>query len=342
MKWTMGRVLLAVVFFTILPFQLCIASDLTERAAGSEGSNTECEAIVGTWLWMNGAEVRCFVDGSCTASNGFEGRWQCLDTAGRVEIRWARPGQAPQYTDTVDLLAGGGRLAGRNQFGGGVTATRVRPASGQGAGCTSLIGTWRWHNGATIICMQDGICTASNGFSAGWTCLDAAGRFEIRWARPGQPPQFVDSVEISADGRRLSGRNQYGVGVGAERVVAVGDAGEMGIRDRVPAGETLGDETGRLDDYEPFDETSSFSSCTPRIMNTSLGVETGVEVRVEVFGLENGRCHFHQTVIADEHGLGLSGMDMTCRLPLDDSSKSLVDFCEGSLVTAYLELVEGS
>ena len=249
MRWTVGGVLLTAVFFTILPFRLCIASELTERAAGSAGSRAGCAAVVGTWRWMNGAEVSCLADGSCTASNGFSGVWRCLDPSGR---------------------------------------------------------------------------------------------FEIQWARPGQPSQFVDSVDISADGRRLSGRNQYGVGVSAERVIAVVDVGEMGNPARDSPGDPLGDETARLDDYEAFDEASSLFDCTPRIMNTSLGVETGLEVRVEVFGLENGRCRFHQTVIADEHGLGLSGMEMTCRLPRDDNSRSLSAFCEGSLVTTYLKLVEGS
>ena len=87
-------------------------------------------------------------------------------------------------------------------------------------GCEALVGRWRWFNGATVDCSADGSCSATNGYSGSWQCLDSEGRFEIRWGRGGQPAQFIDTLTISPEGLQLSGKNQLGGGVGASRMAA--------------------------------------------------------------------------------------------------------------------------
>ena len=98
----------------------------------------------------------------------------------------------------------------------GVKELEGAAATGRGA----LVGRWRWFNGATVDCGADGTCSATNGYSGSWKWLDGEGRFEIRWARGGQPAQFVDTLKVSPDGIRLSGTNQSGSGVGARRMAA--------------------------------------------------------------------------------------------------------------------------
>ncbi|MCK4623342.1 MAG: hypothetical protein KAT62_14155 [Desulfuromonadales bacterium] len=84
-------------------------------------------------------------------------------------------------------------------------------------GCDGMVGIWRWFNGATVTCKAEGSCDATNGFSGPWTCLDPSGRYEVRWGRPNNPALFIDTLELSPDGKQLRGTNQFGVGVMATR-----------------------------------------------------------------------------------------------------------------------------
>ncbi len=168
---------------------------------------------VGTWTWSNGAEVDFRPDGTGTASNGLTATWRRL-ADGRIEIQWGQPGQPPRFTDVVRLSADGRTLSGRNQYGVGISASAASPGPESDAG-EGLLGTWRWNNGATVKCRADGTCTASNGFSGPWR--RTGGGFEIRWGRPGQPDQFIDTLTVAPGGRELSGKNQYGAAIGATR-----------------------------------------------------------------------------------------------------------------------------
>ena len=84
-------------------------------------------------------------------------------------------------------------------------------------GCGGMVGSWSWFNGATVTCRRDGTCTASNGFRGKWSCTDPAGRVKIRWSRKGRGVEFVDSMSLSGDGQRITGRNQFGGSVSAVR-----------------------------------------------------------------------------------------------------------------------------
>jgi hypothetical protein len=179
---------------------------------------SRCEGLLGRWRWFNGAMVECFPDGSCVASNGFDATWTCLEPKGRFEIRWAQPGQTVPYVDTVGLSADGWELEGVNQSGQGVGGQRPEFEGGEPAsGCDSLIGSWRWANGATVQCGADGRCASDRDVSGPWRCINETGRFEIRWGRVGRPDQFIDNVVVSPLGTYLTGKNQYGVATGATR-----------------------------------------------------------------------------------------------------------------------------
>lgn len=86
------------------------------------------------------------------------------------------------------------------------------------AGCEGIIGQWRWFNGATVTCSDEGTCTATNGFSGPWRCLDASGKFEIRWGRGEQQAMYIDTLHLSMDETQLTGKNQLGAGLSASRV----------------------------------------------------------------------------------------------------------------------------
>jgi hypothetical protein len=85
------------------------------------------------------------------------------------------------------------------------------------SGCQGILGLWRWFNGAMVECSEDGRCTANNGFSGPWKCIDPAGQFEIRWAQAGQQVAYVDTLSLAPGGGGLQGTNQSGQGVGGRR-----------------------------------------------------------------------------------------------------------------------------
>jgi len=68
-------------------------------------------------------------------------------------------------------------------------------------------GQWRWQNGATVTINPDGNCDATNGFIGVWRRL-GPGKYEIKWKRPGQQVQYIDTVQLSADANKLEGKNQ--------------------------------------------------------------------------------------------------------------------------------------
>jgi hypothetical protein len=194
------------------------AAPSTTATTTARSSGEGCSGIEGRWRWFNGIMVECFAEGRCEASNGFGGPWKCLDASGRHEIHWARPGQQNPYVDTLNLSSDAWELEGVNQSGQGVGGRRPEFTGGnpQG-GCQAILGKWRWSGGAAVECGPDKTCTASNGLTGPWRCVNDKGRFEIRWERDGRPDQFIDHFVISPLGTYLTGKNQHGVGMGAIR-----------------------------------------------------------------------------------------------------------------------------
>ena len=203
-----------------------IGDSSTSAPAAGEGAPSSggdagggCAGIHGAWRWFNGVLVECTSAARCEASNGFGGPWSCLDPSGKFEIQWSRPGQQTPYVDTLTLSPDGWELQGVNQSGQGVGGQRPEFAGGDPlSGCQALLGTWRWSGGAVVECRPSKTCTSSHGLSGPWRCINDRGRFEIRWTRDGRPDQvFVDTFLVSPLGTYLTGKNQYGVGMGAVR-----------------------------------------------------------------------------------------------------------------------------
>jgi hypothetical protein len=101
-------------------------------------------------------------------------------------------------------------LAGRDR-GSEEAPLRVdasRPVPAGGAEAPALVGCWRHANNAVVEVRADG--TARVGpFDGTWR--GSGRRFTLVWPEP------VDTLTLSADGRRLSGANQYGIAVIATR-----------------------------------------------------------------------------------------------------------------------------
>lgn len=73
-----------------------------------------------------------------------------------------------------------------------------------------ILGCWRWGNGAFVSIRGDGTITAAP-FTGQWRALGGR-RYGFTWPEP------VDTLALSADGRQLTGGNQYGAAVTATRV----------------------------------------------------------------------------------------------------------------------------
>ncbi len=87
-------------------------------------------------------------------------------------------------------------------------------AGSDAAACDAVVGSWKWFTGSTVVLDPGG--TIGGNPKNVWTCEDADTRtFVLRWGS-----RFVDTLVLSADGRRLEGKNQHGSRVTGERVAA--------------------------------------------------------------------------------------------------------------------------
>lgn len=86
-----------------------------------------------------------------------------------------------------------------------------------GTDCSAIVGPWRWFIGGIATFEHDGSGhwkanpDAEVGLSADWTCDFATGLFTVTWQQG-----LVDTLAVTADDK-LSGENQHGVPVTAER-----------------------------------------------------------------------------------------------------------------------------
>ena len=91
-----------------------------------DGPGCSCLAILGQWKWFNGITVQINDNASFTASDGNSGTWSCTDL-NTVRLNWKNGG----WKDEVRVSPDGNSLAGKNQHGGGIGATRIA-GSGNG------------------------------------------------------------------------------------------------------------------------------------------------------------------------------------------------------------------
>ncbi len=73
--------------------------------------------------------------------------------------------------------------------------------------CFDIIGEWRWFNGGIASFFPNNTFSKSDSGNTGrWECIDASRRkFRLSWRDGG----WVDTVQLSRDGLRLSGSNQF-------------------------------------------------------------------------------------------------------------------------------------
>lgn len=133
---------------------------------------------IAVYTFGNGGAVAAF--GFYAQNNGAQYRSAVLASIG--SIRFSPPGSSATTT------------------AGAASTPRATTASG----CDAVIGTWKWFTGKNHTFGPNGTSSTAQVF---WQCMDPQRRIiRINWNNG----KWVDTVTISADGKRVEGRNQYG------------------------------------------------------------------------------------------------------------------------------------
>jgi hypothetical protein len=97
------------------------------------------------------------------------------------------------------------------------------PHSTSASGCNAIIGTWKWFTGNKHAFGPNG---TSSTAQVSWQCIDAQRRIvRINWSNG----KYLDTLTISADGKRMEGKNQLG-----NRVWAVRHEGQAAAVQKTP------------------------------------------------------------------------------------------------------------
>lgn len=80
---------------------------------------------------------------------------------------------------------------------------------------STLVGRWRWFTGSTVTINGNGTATSSAGSRGTWTRI--GNKFIFKWTTK-KGNHYKDELELSDDGRRISGKNQMGTKISAERI----------------------------------------------------------------------------------------------------------------------------
>ncbi|MEM7415295.1 MAG: hypothetical protein AAF389_07350 [Gemmatimonadota bacterium] len=157
-----------------------------ERPAETVDTGFDERALIGRWLWSNGAQIS-IADGG-TATNGpAQGRWRVDAEAGVYRIEWP-------IVDRIRIAADGRSFTGTGVAG--IEFTGARAAGGAG-----LTGSWRRQDGVLLEFSADGGASGA-GLNGQWT-TDSDGTFVVTW-------RLVDTVTLSADGNELEVENLFG------------------------------------------------------------------------------------------------------------------------------------
>lgn len=77
-----------------------------------------------------------------------------------------------------------------------------------------LVGHWIWHGGNFVTVSADGTAVSRKGARATWRFLDnkeLERKYEVIW----DDGVFIDTMRMSRDGKKLTGKNQKGERVSA-------------------------------------------------------------------------------------------------------------------------------
>jgi hypothetical protein len=170
--------------------------DGSASAAAPSAPAAAARGITGCWVY-NTLNLTIHDDGRVTGfSEG--GKWSRIG-----DDRYLLTG--PPSIDALTLSTDGGTLRGSNNYWGPLSAQRISGTA------QSVVGAWKWPNGATTALGQD--CEAQNGPLSGKWTQHPGNAIRIVWNF-----FFTDDVTLSSDGQSLSGKNMQGAPVGGKRV----------------------------------------------------------------------------------------------------------------------------
>ena len=84
--------------------------------------------------------------------------------------------------------------------------------------CAGIVGKWSWFTGGFVSFRASGSAVFQpdlNGavtVQGAWTCDKRTGNYMVNWSHG-----FSDTLQLSGDGNRLSGRNQQGAAISGQR-----------------------------------------------------------------------------------------------------------------------------
>lgn len=186
-----------------------------DRLQGTRGTSSRkppqvtAGTIAGTWNWVAGQTLVVHPGGTFDVyqdnSKINDGRWELLDGS-RYRFTHRNGG----WVDTVVLASDGRTLDGTNNLGARLQGTRrtdgLKPPP---VAAATIAGTWNWVAGQTLVVQADGAVEVYQGNTkindGRWELLDGS-RYRITHRNGG----WVDTVVLSADGRRLDGTNNRG------------------------------------------------------------------------------------------------------------------------------------
>lgn len=106
---------------TVAPNQLSLNGTNSYGPVTTGARMAGFSGLVGTWRWENGATVVVSQNGQ-VATGSILGTWEPISVAqGTYTITWMAP------IDSVNLVAGGSRIAGKNNYGSAISGMRTEP-----------------------------------------------------------------------------------------------------------------------------------------------------------------------------------------------------------------------
>ncbi len=148
------------------------------------------QGLIGCWKWSNGVNV-VVANNGLVKNGAVVGKWDNKKSKknGVYSIQW------PSAYDYIKLANNGSRFEGVNIFGMPVSGDRI---SGKP---DSLIGEWMWFTGIKATISKDHQ-VKGGPYSGKWKKVTNG--YAIEWP-------IIDRIEVSADGKTLTGKNQFGV-----------------------------------------------------------------------------------------------------------------------------------
>ncbi len=182
--------------------QMCSNAGYSSAYSKSNTPSLNYSAI-GEWYWFNGGVVTLTNTGIILSNGKNAGTYSC--SGNTCKLRWEKG-----YIDTLTISANAKKLDGKNQHGTHVWGNKKRGYTSHSVPMLSAIGAWYWFNGGVVRLTSDGKIISSGKNAGTYSC--SGNTCKLRWGKG-----YIDTLTISADGRKLDGKNQNGTHVWAKR-----------------------------------------------------------------------------------------------------------------------------